>query len=146
MSVRADAFRKVAGFQSIDFDDLNLRQRLGHTYGPAALLYVPDAVVHHYVPAQRVQWSYFWRRCFYVNKYKVAAFDNMGQAATLTAEFAFVRRYATRGAYRLGSAVRHREPVESVRAAADTLGIALGGLGNLAGRLQRGRRNQEVAT
>jgi glucosyl-dolichyl phosphate glucuronosyltransferase len=67
MSFRRSAFDKVGGFHSIDFDDLDVCMRLGHAFGHGAVMYEPDARVHHHVRAERTTWKYFWRRCFFVN-------------------------------------------------------------------------------
>lgn len=92
MSVRRDAFEEIGGFHSIDFDDLDLCMRLAAKRPGQDILYEPRAIVHHFVPAQRVEWRYFWRRCFYVNREKVYAYAEMGDAANIRAERDFVMR------------------------------------------------------
>jgi GT2 family glycosyltransferase len=95
MSVRRDVFEKIGGFHSIGFDDLDLCMRVATQCPGQDLLYEPRAIVHHFVPAQRVEWRYFWRRCFFVNREKVDAFAEMGEAANIRAEREFVWRALT---------------------------------------------------
>jgi glucosyl-dolichyl phosphate glucuronosyltransferase len=144
LSVRREALRAVGGFQSVDFDDLDLCMRLGERYGIGGVYYAPRAVVHHYVSADRVTWRYFYRRCFFVNREKVRAFEDMGSAANLAAERDFVWR-ALR--VRMAADVRQGfkgDPDAFRSAAARCVGIALAGLGHLVGRadllVERARR------
>jgi GT2 family glycosyltransferase len=146
MSVRRTAFWEIGGFHSIDFDDLDLCQRIAHAFGAESLFYVPGSTVHHYVTAQRVSWSYFWRRCFYVNRYKVAAFQDMGEAANLTAEREFVLRFVKESLARLARAARNLSGADAGRVATGALGITLAGLGNLTGRLDALRQRRTAAT
>lgn len=141
MSVRRDAFLRVGGFQSIDFDDLDLCMRLADVFGPDRVWYAPGAVVHHHVSADRVTWRYFHRRCFFVNREKVLAFEEMGPAANLAAEREFVwRSLRVRVAADLARALRGDR--DAFRALAAMLaGIALAGAGHVRGRIdQRLRR------
>ena len=136
MSVRRDAFERIGGFHSIDFDDLDLCMRLAAHFPDRRLLYEPRAIVHHYVPAQRVEWRYFWRRCFFVNREKVEAFADMGDAANIQAELEFVRRAFTRELRRKpwrGGVWRDRGPVP---AGGDDHRNCNGGLRPPAGRIQ----------
>ncbi len=89
MSVRRDAMLAVGGFHFDDFDDMDLSHRIAHAHGPAAVLYEPRAEVNHFVPADRMTWSYFWRRCFSVNRKKVAALVDMGDSGNIGAELRF---------------------------------------------------------
>lgn len=98
MSVRREAFVAVGGFIGSDFDDLNLCMRLAERFGVSSLYYNPQAVVHHYVPRERVSWRYFWRRCYFVNREKVRVFRELGPAANLAAEREFVWRSLRRQA------------------------------------------------
>jgi GT2 family glycosyltransferase len=138
MSVRRDALLTVGGFQSIDFDDLDLCMRLAHAYGDDRIFFEPRAVVHHHVSAERVTWQYFYRRCFYVNREKVLAFDEMGEAANLSAEREFVwRALRVRVADDLRRSARgDRSAVRSL--AAMLVGIGLAGAGHLWGRIALG--------
>ncbi|HET9061443.1 MAG TPA: glycosyltransferase family 2 protein [Acidimicrobiales bacterium] len=138
MSVRKAAFDEVRGFHSVDFDDLDLCQRLGHRFGSASILYTPHAVVHHYVSAARVGWNYFWRRCFFVNRYKMRAFNEMGEAANLHAETAFVARYCATAVRRLPRLLA--SPATGVQVLVGLLGIILAASGNLTGRYDLLRR------
>jgi cellulose synthase/poly-beta-1,6-N-acetylglucosamine synthase-like glycosyltransferase len=145
LSVRREALNAVGGFQSVDFDDLDLCMRLGERYGARGVCYAPRAVVHHHVPADRVTWRYFYRRCFFVNREKVRAFDEMGSAANLAAEREFVWRALLRSAADARCGLRgDRDAFRSV--AARCAGIALAGLGHLVGRaevvLERRRRRR----
>ena len=89
MSVRRDEMLAVGGFHADDHDDMDLSHRIAHHYGPAAVLYEPRAEVRHYVAPERLTWSYFWRRCFFVNRSKVGAFADMGEAGNIGAELRF---------------------------------------------------------
>jgi hypothetical protein len=102
--------------------------------------------VHHRVPADRLTWRYFYRRCFFVNREKVRAFDAMGSAANLTAEREFVWRSLKVG---VGTDLRrgfggHPDAFRSL--AARLVGIALAGLGHIAGHadliVERRRRRR----
>jgi glucosyl-dolichyl phosphate glucuronosyltransferase len=137
MSVRREAFEAVGGFQGSDFDDLNLCMRLAATYGPGRIYYEPEAVVHHHVPAERVLWRYYWRRCYFVNREKVRVFERMGSAANLTAEREFVWRTLRR---RSATELRRGFAGETgaFRAlAAMFVGIALAAAGHIRGQLGR---------
>jgi GT2 family glycosyltransferase len=135
MSVRREALMSVGGFQSVDFDDLDLCMRLAERFGRDSVYYTPQAVVHHHVTAERVTWRYFYRRCYFVNREKVEAFRGMGTAANLRSEREFVWR-ALRIQVRAELArARHGEKGAVGALAAMLLGIALAGLGNLRGRL-----------
>lgn len=136
MSVRATAFRKLGGYRAVDFDDLDLCTRLAFEFKNSTILYEPRAIAYHFVPANRVSWRYFWTRSFRVNRDKVRAFAEIGEAASLEAELSFVVR-TIRG--HLVSAVRGLvvgDTGEVLQFGAALIGIGLAGVGNLVGRLQ----------
>lgn len=137
MSVRRDAFVEVGGFQGDDFDDLNLCMRLAEIYGASNIYYTPRAIVHHYVPAERVTWRYFYRRCYFVNREKVRVFDGMGSAANLAAEREFVWRLFRHQALAASKRVFKGEPTALLSAGAMLAGIALAGAGHVRGRLDK---------
>jgi glucosyl-dolichyl phosphate glucuronosyltransferase len=140
MSARQSALREVGGFHSDDHDDMDMCHRIAHAQH--RVLYEPRAVVHHFVPAARTTWHYFWRRCYFVNQGKVEAFANMQEASSLGAELAFVTRTLTDGVPAEVRRVIRGDAYGLARVGAMVAGIALAGLGHLSGkvRLRRSRR------
>jgi hypothetical protein len=136
LSVRREVFEAIGGFHSIDFDDLDLCMRVASHYPDRSVLYEPRAIVHHYVPAQRVRWSYFWRRCFYVNREKVEAFADMGSAANIRAEREFAQRAITIQVRKDLSEILRGDWVGSLRLFAMMVGLFMAGSGHLVGRGQ----------
>ena len=133
MSVRRTLFREIGGFHSIDFDDLDLCMRVAAHYPDRPILYEPHAIVHHYVPAERVSWKYFWRRCFFVNLEKVEAFAEMGEAANIRAEREFALRAMTKQvSSELGNVFRGRW-IGLLRLTAMMVGLAMAGAGHSVG-------------
>ena len=141
MSVRRSAFEELGGFHSIDFDDLDLCMRLAARWPEQRVLYQPQAIVRHYVPAQRVSWEYFWRRCYYVNREKVEAFAEMGEAANIRAERAFVRRAVTELAGKdARDVLLHGQQTGLLRLMAMSVGLLMAGLGHVMGHAQLAAR------
>jgi glucosyl-dolichyl phosphate glucuronosyltransferase len=145
-SVRATAFRELGGFRAVDFDDLDMCTRLAYEFRDSAILYEPRAVAHHFVPANRVTWHYFWTRTFLVNRDKVPALAEMGDAASLAAEFSFVLRSIRSHTVAAIRGVFTGKPAEVVQLGVALIGIGLAGLGNLAGRLQMWREGRRIRT
>lgn len=135
MSVRRGAILVAGGFHADDHDDMDLSHRIARTYGPAAVCYEPLAEVRHYVPPERLTWSYFWRRCFYVNRSKVGAFADMGEAGNIGAELQFGVSVLLGLGPALLAALSGR-PERLVQALVAVVGLALAGCGYLAGRAQ----------
>jgi len=140
MSARRSAFREVGGIHSDHQDDMDMSHRIAHAQ--YSVLYEPLAIVHHFVPATRTTWHYFWRKCYFVNQAKVEVFANMQEASSLGAELAFVTRTLT-----MGVLAEIRDTIRGdlyglARVGAMIAGIALAGLGHLSGklRLRRSRR------
>jgi hypothetical protein len=107
------------------------------------VLYEPDAIVRHFVPTRRTTWNYFWRRCFFVNRGKVAAFESMGSAAGLAAETSFVRNAVLVSIPQNLRKVARGDRWGLLRVLAIVVGIALSGLGHLFGHFELfiGRRD-----
>jgi glucosyl-dolichyl phosphate glucuronosyltransferase len=147
MSARREAILAVGGFHADWHDDMDLSHRIAHTYGPDAVCYEPRAEVLHYVPPDRLSWSYFWRRCFYVNRSKVSAFANMGDAGNIGAELRFAVSMLLALGPALVAAVTGR-PERLRQAVVAVAGVALAGCGYVAGRLQvaRGHRTEVLTT
>ena len=136
MSVRRDVFERIGGFHSIDFDDLDLCMRVAAQCPGQELLYEPRAIVHHFVPAQRLEWSYFWRRCYYVNREKVGAFAEMGEAANIRAERKFVWRALTEQIANDVTDTLRGNWSGLTRTGAMIVGITMAGAGHAVGRYQ----------
>ena len=139
MSVRADALNQVGGFHSIDFDDMDMCHRVAALGGPASVVFVPSAIVRHYVPARRVSWHYFWRRCFYVNRKKVETHRVMGAASSFGPEIAFVARTMTIGVMRELKSAFRGDRYAVLRAGAILVGVTSAAVGNAFGRAGRTR-------
>ena len=147
MSARRDAVLAVGGFHADWHDDMDLSHRIAHAYGPDAVCYEPRAEVLHYVPPDRLTWSYFWRRCFYVNRSKVGAFADMGEAGNIRAELRFGVSTLLALGPALIAAITGR-PERLRQALVAVVGVALAGCGHVAGRVQlaRGRRAEVLTT
>lgn len=74
MAARRGALVDIGGFakefgpagptpKSHSNEEIALAAQLRAAYGPDCLWYVPDALVHHFVPAARGTWGYLWHRC-----------------------------------------------------------------------------------
>jgi len=139
MSVCADALKQIGGFHSIDFDDMDMCHRVAALGGPASVIFAPSAVVRHYVPAQRVSWHYFWRRCFYVNRSKVEAHRRMGAASSFGPDVAFVARTVTVGVMHELRSVFRGDCHAFLRIGAILVGVTSAALGNVVGRARETR-------
>ncbi|MES0169702.1 glycosyltransferase [Mesorhizobium sp. M0027] len=149
MSVRRTLLEQVGGFHSDNHDDMDMCHRVAHIKGSAAVIYEPAATVRHFVPASRATWKYFWRRCFFVNKGKVEAFAQMGDAATLSAEARFVWYALTKGVPRGISQAAKSDAHGLARSAVIIAGVGLATAGHVAGRIElarRMRRQRQQAT
>jgi cellulose synthase/poly-beta-1,6-N-acetylglucosamine synthase-like glycosyltransferase len=136
MSVRRHALAEIGGFHSDDHDDMDMCHRLAHHRPNDQLLFEPNAIVRHFVRAERVTWRYFWRRCFWVNRSKVTALQQMEGAANLSAERAFVLRAISRGTRDgLRDALRG-DLWGIVRAISIIIGVTLAAAGHIVGRVQ----------
>ena len=134
MSARADALRAFGGFHSDKHDDMDLSHRTAAAHGAESVVYEPKAVIYHHVHPERLTWSYFWRRCYTINRGKVRAFSDMGAAGNIRAELEFARRMVTAVAGKLARGViGDRAAVQ--QAAAIVAGLAAAGFGHLRGRL-----------
>jgi hypothetical protein len=91
LAVRRDSVLAVGGFHSLA-DDLDMAHRLLALSPQSQLIYEPRAIVRHYVHEDRLTWRYFWRRCFWANRDKVAIMRGLGGAANLKADRRFVLR------------------------------------------------------
>ena len=97
----------------------------------------PRAIVYHHVGAERVTWSYLWRRCFFVNKGKVKAFRNMGAAASMDADVKFAMRAIRRSAAQCLRDLRRGDGHGITRLAVLLASLLLAAGGNVAGRFDR---------
>jgi cellulose synthase/poly-beta-1,6-N-acetylglucosamine synthase-like glycosyltransferase len=137
MSVRRTLHQQMGGFHSDHVDDMDMCHRVAHMKGSEAVIYEPAAIVHHFVPASRLTWEYFWNRCFFVNKLKVEIYAQMGDAATLGAEKRFVWYVLTRGVRgEILQAVKG-DAYGLARSAAIIAGIGLAAAGHIAGQITR---------
>jgi GT2 family glycosyltransferase len=142
MSVRADVLKRIGGFHSIDFDDMDMCHRVAALGGPASVIFSPSAVIHHHVPTRRVSWQYFWRRCFYVNRSKVRDHREMGTASSFRPEITFVARTLTIGVTRELRSVFAGDWRAFLRVGAILVGVTSAALGNVAGRAGETRRRR----
>jgi glycosyltransferase involved in cell wall biosynthesis len=89
MAARREALVEVGGFPS-DFgprggvksssnEELALFTLLRERFGPECILYVPTAVVHHFVPAARTTWQYLLGRCWAEGTSKAHARQRFGR-------------------------------------------------------------------
>lgn len=136
MSVRRLALVEIGGFQSDDHDDMDMCHRLAHQRPSDQLLFEPNAIVWHFVPTERMTWRTFCRRCFFVNRGKVEAFEHMKEAANLSAERAFVIRSVSRGTTEGVRQALHGDLWGLARAASIIVGVVLAGAGHIVGRLE----------
>jgi hypothetical protein len=100
------------------------------------LRYEPAAKVRHFVPAERVTWHYFWRRCLFVNAEKVEAFHDLAEAGNLTAEIRYGLSTLTGGVAGELRRVQRGDRDGLKAAAAIICGLTLAVLGNLWGRVR----------
>jgi len=140
MSARRSVLREIGGFHTDHQDDMDMCQRIA--YARYRVLYEPLAIVHHFVPATRTTWHYFWRKCYTANEGKVEVFANMQNAASLSAELTFVTRTLTLGVLAEIRQVIRGDPYGLARVGAMIAGITIAGFGHLSGRLhlRRSRR------
>jgi cellulose synthase/poly-beta-1,6-N-acetylglucosamine synthase-like glycosyltransferase len=90
MAVRRDDLRAIASLGSME--DMEICHRLLARSPRNVLIYEPRAIVHHRVHEDRLTWPYFWRRCYWANRDKVAIMKGLGGAANLKADRAYVLR------------------------------------------------------
>jgi len=135
MSVRTDALWAVGGFHSDKHDDMDLSHRIAAAHGLEAVLYEPKAQIFHVVHPERLTWDYFWRRCYWINRGKVRAFSDMGEAGNIAAELAFARQMAGSVASKLLRGLRG--DTDALRqAAAIVAGLGAAGVGHLRGKVE----------
>lgn len=147
MSARRTELLAIGGFHSDNHDDMDLSHRIAHGYGPASVVYEPRATVYHYVPPDRMTWSYFWRRCFLVNHSKVGAFADMGKAGNIRAELRFgIGVLLPIGTALLAGLTGRREPL--IQSLFALVGLVLAGCGFAVGKVELalGRRPKNLTT
>ncbi|MGI8829882.1 MAG: glycosyltransferase [Candidatus Limnocylindria bacterium] len=133
MAVRRDDLLAIGGIHSDDFPDMEMSHRLRLLRPAGRLLYDPEATVRHFVPTVRTTWRYFRHRIFSVNRSKVWAVREMGEAGHLGAERGFVTRIAPAGIlHGLRDALRG-DLGGLARAGAILVGLALAAGGYIAG-------------
>ncbi len=139
MSVRRSSLAAIDGFHSDDHDDMVMCHQLAMTFPDGAVLFEPRAVVRHNVVAARVTWSYFWNRCFKVNRSKARELHRLGNAGDTTEDRSFVLGAIGRGLSGAGRDLTHGDLFGIVRFSVLLIGIGTAAVGFAVGQLDNRR-------
>ena len=136
MSVRREALRQIGYFHSDNHDDMDMCHRLARRWPDRQILFEPKAIAHHWVHPDRLTWGYFWRRCFFVNRGKVAAHRSIPGTGNLDADRRFVLNALSQGLRREAQQVGRGDFGAILRIAALNAGIVLAASGYLTGTIE----------
>jgi glucosyl-dolichyl phosphate glucuronosyltransferase len=154
MSIRRTSALEAGGFRTEvgrvgtlpagdEETDISIRMKAGHP--EARIIYAPDSVVRHHVPAARARWAYFRSRCYQEGRSKAILARLEGATAALSSERSYTMRVLPMGVLRgMGSALRG-DPWGIGRAAAIVLGLLLTTTGYVVGRMRPGPRRPSPA-
>ena len=142
MAMRRKDLLEIGGFHSRRLEDLDASLRLAHRWPNGRILYEPAAVVNHLVPAERLTWSYFWRRCFSQNRSKAELLREAGSASSLAAEKSHAFQTIPASILEnLGSAAKG-DGAGLMRIGASVLGLGLAALGLAVGFTEQTIKNR----
>lgn len=143
MSFRREVFETIGDFRheigrigsrpfSGEETEFSIRAR--QHYPDHHILFVPEARVHHYVPASRACWRYFRSRCYFEGLSKALLVRFVGPRDGLAAERAYVWRTLPRAVWRGLADVLLRHDLSGVgRTWAVVVGLAATTMGYLHG-------------
>jgi GT2 family glycosyltransferase len=149
MAFRREVFAVIGGFRE-DLGIVGLRQvgaeetelciRLANMMPGARVVYVPNAAVRHFVPADRVTWRYFATRCYREGIGKARLRRLAGAGGALATEWKYIARTLPLGILRgFGEALLRRDPAGIGRAISIGIGLALTVAGFVEGSVRRSR-------
>lgn len=137
IAARRDDLIAIDGFHFDVFEDLAMCHHLLALKPSGTLLYEPRAVVMHYVHPNRLTWHYYWYRCFWVNRGKVAVMKQLGEsAANLRADRRFVAHSLGTGLAREARQLVRGDAGGALRAGAICAGLLSAAAGYLVGTVQ----------
>ena len=136
MSARRAALEDIGGFQSDNHDDMDMCHRLAASFPSGRIMLEPKAIVRHNVVAERVTWTYFWRRCFFVNRGKARALHDMGAAGSTAADREFVLGAIRRSIGTAIAGARRGDVRGAIRLGALIIGVSLAAIGFSVGQLE----------
>jgi len=130
-SFRREAIARVDGFRlGYSCDDTEFCIRLQRHHPGGIVMYQPAARMGHYVPAARLTWRYYLRRCYFEGGSKAVVARLAGADQALETERAYVRRTLPLGVMReVCQGVRRRDGNAFLRASAIILGLGATALG-----------------
>jgi GT2 family glycosyltransferase len=144
MSFRRSVLERIDGFTDgigrvgttpLGCEETELSIRARREYPGAVVLHVPDAIVEHAVPADRLSWRYFRRRCWAEGISKALVSGAVGSSDALASEWTYTLRTLPSGAL-IGvvDAVRG-DSAGLLRSGAIVAGLVITSTGYLCGRL-----------
>jgi len=145
MSFRREVFDAVGGFRSeigrvdtrpLGCEETELCIRTNQLWPERIMLYEPKARVHHRVPKNRAQWSYFFSRCYSEGLAKAFVSKFVGAKDGLAAEWTYSLQTLPQGVIRgVTEAAVSRDPTGLARAGAIVAGLTVTTAGYLVGRV-----------
>lgn len=149
MSLRRDVLEAVGPFQEdmgrigstpLGCEETELCLRVRQQLPAMHIVFVPDAVVDHVVPAARGTLRYFRARCWAEGLSKATVTERAGAADGLRSERAYALKALPRAAGRgLAHAITHRDLAAAGRSAAIATGLFATTGGFVAGRIRHER-------
>jgi glucosyl-dolichyl phosphate glucuronosyltransferase len=148
MSFRRRVFEAIGGFRSgigrigtrpVGDEETEFCIRASQRWTQGIMLYEPQARVHHRVPEQRANWSYFRSRCYAEGLSKALISRLVGTRDGLASERTYTFRTLPQGVVQgLADAALGRDARGVVRASAIVFGLAVTTAGYLATTLSNG--------
>lgn len=146
MSVRRSAFEAVGGFSAglgrvgkhpVGAEETELYIRIRHWKPDSMVIFMPNASVHHRVPASRANFTYFRRRCYAEGLSKAIVSVLVGEADKLSSETDYALKTLPRGVFRGIADTLKGDPNGVRRSAAIIAGLGFTTAGYIRGRLAK---------
>jgi GT2 family glycosyltransferase len=145
MSFRREVFDAIGGFRNgigrvdtrpLGCEETELCIRASQHWPERVMLYEPNALVHHRVPASRARWSYFFARCYSEGLAKAAVARFVGSKDGLASEWKYSLQTLPNGVLRgVADAAVSFDPAGLARAVAIVAGLTATTAGYLVGRM-----------
>jgi GT2 family glycosyltransferase len=138
MAVRSDIFSKVGGFR-VDYskvgvvsrsEDTDLCIRMGKAVNNATVLFVPEAIVDHFVGIERARYKYFLIRCYMEGRGKIELGRLNDGLADLGNEKDYILRTVPNGVFRYArKGIANWDGSQIRKAGALVTGVVAAGIG-----------------